>query len=211
MRGHIRKRSANSWELKYDVPRLEGGRHIVYRSVKGTRREAAAELARLLARVADGAHVDPTKLTTGDHVRARFKQWQASGVISPKTAERYAGLIEHHIVPYIGGKLLQKLSTRDIETWHATLLTRGRKGRNGRPDGQGGISARTIGAAHRILSKALREGMSPRSSERPRSTPRRCGSCRRSKSPSFRQGSTATRSPHRPLSRCSPPCEGAKS
>jgi len=48
VRGHIRKRGANSWELKYDIVRAEGGRHTVYRSVKGTRREAAAELARLL-------------------------------------------------------------------------------------------------------------------------------------------------------------------
>src|SRR5262249_16692034 len=141
------------------IARAEGGRHIVYRSIKGTRREAAAELARLLARAADGSHVDPSKLTVADHVRARFKQWQTSGAISPKTAERYAGYIEQNIVPHIGGKLLQKLSTRDVEAWHAALLTKGRKGRNGRPDGQGGLAARTIGHAHRILSKALREGM----------------------------------------------------
>src|SRR6516162_3686765 len=78
---------------------------------------------------------------------------------SPKTAEGYAGLIEHHIIPHLGSKLLQKLTTRDVEAWHSTLLTRGRKGRYGRPDGQAGLSARTIGHAHRILSKALREGM----------------------------------------------------
>jgi integrase len=159
MRGHIRRRGANSFELKYDVAREEGGRHIVYRSFKGTRREAQAELARLLARAADGGHVDPSKLTVAEHVRARFKQWQASGEISPKTAEGYAGLIERHIVPHIGGKLLQKLTTRDVETWHSTLLTSGRKGRYGSPDGQAGVSTRTIGHAHRVLSKALREGM----------------------------------------------------
>jgi integrase len=159
MRGHIRKRSTNSWELKYDIARAEGGRHIVYRSFKGTRREAAAELARLLARAADGGHVDPSKLTVAEHVRARFEQWKASGAISPKTAEGYAGLIEHHIVPHIGGKLLQKLTTRDIEAWHSILLSRGRRGRYGRPAGQAGVSTRTVGHAHRVLSKALREGM----------------------------------------------------
>src|SRR5262245_9177770 len=105
MRGHIRRRGKNSFELKWDVPREGGGRRIVYRPFKGTRREAAAELARLLARAADGGHVDPSKLTVADHVRARFKQWQASGAISPKTAEGYAGLMERHIVPHIGGKL----------------------------------------------------------------------------------------------------------
>jgi integrase len=146
MRGHLRKRGANSWELKYDIARTEGGRHIVYRSFKGTRREAQAELARLLARAADGGHVDPSKLTVADHVRARFEQWKATGAISPKTAEGYAGLIARHILPHLGSKLIQKLTTRDVEAWHSTLLT-------------SGLSARTIGHAHRVLGKALREGM----------------------------------------------------
>ena len=160
MRGHLRRRGANSWELKYDIARGEGGRHIVYRSFKGTRREAQAELARLLARAADGGHVDPSKLTVAEHVRARFKQWQASGAISPKTAEGYAGLIDRHIVPHLGGKLLQRLTTRDIEAWHSILLTKGRKRRYGAPDGQAvGVSTRTIGHAHRVLSKSLCEGM----------------------------------------------------
>jgi integrase len=159
MRGHIRRRGAQSWQLKYDIARTEGGRHIVYRSFKGTRREAQAELARLLARAADGGHVDPSKLTVADHVRARFEQWKATGAISPKTAEGYGGLIERHIIPHLGRKLLQKLTTRDIEAWHSILLTSGRKGRYGRPGGQAGVSTRTIGHAHRVLSKALREGM----------------------------------------------------
>jgi integrase len=158
MRGHLRRRGSRSWELKYDV-HADGQRKTVYRSFKGTRRDAQAELARLLVQIQEGGHVAPSKLTVGEHIRARLAQWQASGAISPKTAEGYAGLIEHHIIPHLGSKLLQKLTTRDVEAWHSTLLTRGRKGRYGRPDGQAGLSARTIGHAHRVLGKALREGM----------------------------------------------------
>src|SRR5262245_34768480 len=152
MRGHIRRRGTASWEIKYDIARAEGGRHTVYRSFKGTRREAAAELARLLARAADGGHVDPSKLSVARHVRARVAQWRAAGTISAKTAERYEELIEYQIAPFIGDKLLQKLRSQDIETWHSTLRTKGRQ------DGRGGVSACTIGHAHKILSKALREG-----------------------------------------------------
>jgi integrase len=153
MRGHIRRRGANSWELKYDIDREEGGRHTVYRSFKGTRREAAAELARLLARAADGGHTDPNKITVAEYVRSRLAQWRVAGTVSPKTAERYEGLIENQIAPHLGSKLVQK----HIEVWHGTLLTKGRKGRNGKPDGESGVSARTIGHAHRILRKALGE------------------------------------------------------
>ena len=158
MRGHIRRRGG-SWELKYDTARAGGQRQIVYRAFKGTRREAEAELARLLAQVADGGHVDPSKLTVAEHLRARLAHWRAMGTISPKTAQGYDGLIEHQIAPFIGAKLIQKLTTADIESWHATLLTRGAKGRHGRPDGEGGVSARTIGHAHRVLTKALHEAM----------------------------------------------------
>jgi integrase len=72
-------------------------------------------------------------------------------VISAKTAERYRELVENQIVPHIGDKTLQKLKPADIENWHTALRT------NGRKDGKGGVSARTIGHAHRVLSKALRQ------------------------------------------------------
>jgi integrase len=77
-------------------------------------------------------------------------QWEAQK-ISPKTAERYRELIENQIIPHLGAKAMQKLKAMDIETWHNTLATSGRK------DGQGGVSHRTIGHAHRVVSKALRE------------------------------------------------------
>jgi integrase len=159
MKGHIRRRGARSWELKYDVDRAGGQRRTVYRAFKGTRREAQAELARLLAQVADGGHVDPSKLTVAEYMRSRLEHWVAMGTISPKTAQGYSGLIEHQIIPFLGTKLVQKLAARDIEAWHATLLTRGAKGRHGRPDGEGGVGARTVGHAHRILAKALHEGV----------------------------------------------------
>jgi len=153
--GHIRRRGANSWELKFDIDRADGQRQTRYKSFKGTRREAQAELARLLVAVADGAHVDPSRLTVGEHVCARFAHWQEAGEIGLLTAQRYRQLIDYQIIPHLGSKLLQKLSTLDIERWHAILRNRGRKGRAGRPDGQAGLDPRTIGHAHRILSKAL--------------------------------------------------------
>jgi integrase len=157
--GHIRRRGRNSFELKYDTQRTDGRRKTVFRSFKGSRREAQAELSRLLAQVADSKHVDPSKITVTQHVRARFAQWQATSVITPGTAQRYAQLIEVHIIPYLGSKLVQRLSAQDVEVWHTALMTSGRKGRNGRPDGQSGLSTRTIGHAHRVLSKSLRDGV----------------------------------------------------
>jgi integrase len=90
-------------------------------------------------------------VTVADWVRARVDHWETAGVISARTAQRYRQLVEHQIVPHIGAKLLQKLRTLDIETWHSTLRT------SGRVRGKGDLSARTIGHAHRVLGKAMRD------------------------------------------------------
>jgi integrase len=153
MRGHVRRRGRNSFELKYDVD-SDGVRRTVYRSYKGSsKREAQAELHRLLTQVADGSHTDPSKITVGEWLRDRLAQWRATGVTSPKTAERYADLIAAQIEPFLGTKPLQRLNTRDIEAWHRTLQTEGRKDRSG------GISSRTVAHAHRVVAKALRDAV----------------------------------------------------
>lgn len=154
MKGHIRQRGAKSWELKFDAGHdpATGKRNIQYVSVRGTKREAQVKLAELIAAVGKNEYIEPSKVTVAEHVRARVEAWStAAEPISPKTAERYRQIIEAQIVTHIGNLPLQKLKPFDLERWHATLLT------SGRGDGKGGVGPRTIGHAHRILGKALRE------------------------------------------------------
>lgn len=153
MKGHIRQRGKRSWELKFDAGRdpATGKRKVQYHSFKGTKREAQLKLAELIASVGKGAYVEPHKITVGDFVRARVDQWEAAGDISARTAQRYRQLVENQIVPHLGATLLQKLRPLDVEVWHTALRN------GGRVRGKGGVAARTIGHAHRILGKALRD------------------------------------------------------
>lgn len=96
-----------------------------------------------------GNYIEASKITVAEFVRERVTQWEANGDISARTAERYRYLVENQIAPHIGTKVVQKLRPLDIEEWHTTLRTRGHA------DGKRGIEARTIGHAHRVLSKAL--------------------------------------------------------
>ncbi len=157
MTGSIRGRGkrGDSWELKFDIGRDEktGKRITQFHTFKGTKKEAKVKLAELVAAASQGSYVAKSGLTVGEHVRARIDQWEALGKVSLKTAERYRELLTNQIAPHLGARPLQKLRPADIEHWHATLKTTGRR------DGQGGLSARTIGHAHRLLSKALKEGM----------------------------------------------------
>jgi integrase len=153
--GHIRKRGKTSWELKFDAPRDDGQRRTAYHNFKGSKREAQRELARLRTQAADGGHIEPSRLTVGAFILERLTHWQTSRAITPRTAQGYSELITGQILPFLGSTTLQKLSTRDIETWHTALMREGRRKRNGEPDG--GVSARTVGHAHRLLRKALGE------------------------------------------------------
>ena len=155
MRGHIRRRGKQSWELKFDAGRdLATGKRITqFHSFRESRKEAQFKLAELVASVGKGSYVNRSSLTVYEHIQARIEHWQTLEKITPKTAERYRELLENQIAPHIGEMPLQKLKPADIEHWHATLKTAGRK------DGSGGLSARSINHAHGLLSKALKEGL----------------------------------------------------
>ena len=153
MKGHIRERSPGHWAIVIDEPSESGKRKQRWHSFKGTKREAQAKLHELIASIRKGDYVEPSKLTVAEYVRGRISQWAAAGEISPKTTERYTELLANQIGPHLGAKPIQKLRPADVESWHTALKTGGRK------DGRGGVSNRTIGHAHRVLSKALRDAV----------------------------------------------------
>jgi integrase len=84
-------------------------------------------------------------------MRARLAYWKAS--LSPKTFETAEGLVRNCVEPHIGNKLLQRLSAADVETWHSTLLTSGRRG------GQSGLTPRTVRHSHKLVAKGLEEAV----------------------------------------------------
>lgn len=155
MKGHIQQRGKSSFRLKFDAGRDDrtGKRKTQFVTFRGTKRQAQTKLAELIASVAQGKYVEPTKITVAEYVRDRVNQWESAGEISARTAGRYRELVEHQIVPHIGAKLIQKLRADDVEAWHATLRT------SGRANGNGGLAPRTIGHAHRVLGKALRNAV----------------------------------------------------
>lgn len=165
MKGTITRRGRNSWRLKYDLPRgADGRRRTRFETVRGDKKAAQRRLHELLNAVDKGTYVERSRVTVAEHVRARIDQWEKSGAIGAKTGERYRELAEGQIVPHLGHIGIQELKAIDIERWHTTLRTSGRKVRPpkaGKPAKQQppGLSLHTIRGAHRVLSKALREAV----------------------------------------------------
>jgi integrase len=145
--GHVRRRGARSWELKFDAggDGQTGKRKTRYASFRGTKRDAEIELARLITAAAAGTLAEPSKTTVGAYLLA----WMdGPHGLAGKTAERYRQLIDAQIIPHLGTIVLQKLKPAHIADWHGKLIMGG--GKDGRP-----LSARTVGHAHRVLHRAL--------------------------------------------------------
>lgn len=71
MRGNITRRGKSSWRIKFDVEPIGGARQIRYVTVKGSRKDAEAELAQLLNDAHRGTLIDASKITVAEWMR----QW----------------------------------------------------------------------------------------------------------------------------------------
>src|SRR5262249_9494649 len=150
--GHLQQRGKNSWRLKFDVGRdAEGKRLSRYVTFRGTKREAQAELTRLLNRRNEGTYVDPTKMTVGEYL----EHWLAVDIdrrVAAKTATRHRQIVRNNIIPRFGNVPLRKLTAVHVEAFEAELQREGYL--KGSRKGQG-LAAQTVLHIHRTLSQAL--------------------------------------------------------
>jgi integrase len=149
LKGHIRERSPGHWAIIIDQrDPSTGQRKRKWHSFKGTKRGAQIECSRLITAVAGGTYVEPSKTTLEqflerwlDHIKSQ---------ISPKSFERYAGIVRQNIKPLLGAVILNKLKPAQISEAYAKALASGR-----RDERAGGLAPRTVGHMHRVLKQAL--------------------------------------------------------
>ena len=151
--GHIRQRGPQRWELKFDLGRdpTTGKRLSRYVNFNGTKREAQAELNRLLSRRNEGTYVDPTKMSVAEYL----EHWLTVDIdrrVARKTAVRHRQLVQRHIAPRLGALPMRKLMPVHIEAFEAELQRSGYV--KSRKAGQG-LTAQTVLHVHRTLSQAL--------------------------------------------------------
>lgn len=160
MTGHIRRRGQRSWEIKWDAGNdpATGKRKTRYASVKGTKREAEAELVRLMAAQKSGQAAEPSKITVKEFFDHWDRDW-ASLNVTAKTLERYRELTQLHVVAHLGATALQKLRPANLAALYTTLLREGksprRKPKAGEKLKNQGLSPRTVGHVHRVAHRAF--------------------------------------------------------
>jgi integrase len=153
MKGHLKERSPGHWAIVLEQrDPATGKRKRKWHSFNGTKREAQIECARLISALSGGTYLEPNKTTVAEFL-ARWLDHIKSQV-SPKTYERYSGLVNKNIVPAIGAVQLSKLKPAQISAAYTQALASGRK-----DDKDGGLAPRTVGHMHRVLKQALGQGL----------------------------------------------------
>jgi hypothetical protein len=143
MKGHLQRRGERSWRLKYDVGAdATGDRQTRYVTLRGTKKQAHAEAAKILASLANGTHVDPSAETVAQFIERWLNDWGDDNV-SNKTWTRYAQLLRKHVARRVGSMPIQKLRAADLQHVYAAMAKEG-------------LSDRTRLHAHRVISTMLK-------------------------------------------------------
>jgi integrase len=153
MKGHIRPRGPGTWALVIDVGRDHTGkRRQKWHTVRGTKKDAERELAKLVNDLNSGGYVEQARMSLAEYLDQWLESYARSNT-SPKTYERYRDLIRGHVGPALGGLPLTKVTPIQIQSFYSEALKSGRK------DGKGGLSPQTVLHIHRVLHKALKQAV----------------------------------------------------
>lgn len=146
---HKLKNGKTCWRVIVEMGTgSDGKRKRIYRNVKGTKKDAEALMAQLLNELQTGSFIEPAKLSVAEYLQDWMKTYVIPN-LSPTTADSYRINIEKHLIPRIGHIPLQQLKPMHVQKLYQDLLN------NGRRDGKGGLSARSVLYIHRNLHEAL--------------------------------------------------------
>jgi Phage integrase, N-terminal SAM-like domain len=145
MKGHVRERGAGNWYAVLSVRDPETGkrkaRFVSLPNCKG-KREAQQECARIVTEMRNGGYAEPERATLAQFLGRWLEHIKTQ--VAPRTHERYAEIVRKNLIPALGAMKLTKLQPAHISQAYSKALA------NGRRDGKGGLSPRTVNHMHRV-------------------------------------------------------------
>jgi len=142
MRGSIRSKGKNSWQLQiYTGVGPDGNAKRYFETVRGRKGDAQKRLTELLSSLDKGVLIPVGRLTVAEHLH----QWLEGYVktnCSQRTYDGYQSIIETHLIPALGSIQLKHLHPQAIQSYYGKSCEK--------------LSARTVHHQHRVLSQSLK-------------------------------------------------------
>ena len=141
-----------------------------------TKKEAEAELAKLLGAIAGGTHIEVSRLSVEEYLTGHWLP-AIRPTIRPSTYLSYQGHVSNYLSPHLGHLPLRDLSPAHINAFYQKLLSEGRNTYRAGPQTKIAREKKPLAPAtvrrmhatlHRALRDAVRWNLSIRSATRKR-------------------------------------------
>jgi len=142
MKGSIRKRSKNSWQIQiYTGLKPDGKPKRHFETVRGNKGDAQRRRIELLASLDKGVYTPPGRLTLAEHLNNWLDGYVKTNC-SKGTLVSYRVVVNRHLIPSLGHILLRQLTHQAIQAYYGNAREK--------------VSARTVLYHHRILKASLK-------------------------------------------------------
>jgi integrase len=142
MRGSIRSKGKNSWQLQiYTGPGPDGKPRRHFETVRGRKGDAQRRLTELLSSLDKGVYTPPGRLTVAEHLKNWLEGYVKTNC-SQRTLDGYQSIIERHLIPALGHVQIKHLHPQAIQNYYGKACEK--------------LSARTVHHQHRVLSQSLK-------------------------------------------------------
>jgi len=144
--GHIRQRSAGSYNLMWQGPvGPDGKRQRLTKTFKGTATQANKELQKLILEASENPLAAHTKHTVSTYIN-RWMETYVKVNIRKRTQQGYESKIRAYITPTIGNMPMQELQPYHIQDVYDGMSAKG-------------LSARSVINLHKIIRQSFQYGV----------------------------------------------------
>ncbi len=151
--GMVRKREDGRWEGRIVIGHKENGDSIFRYIYADTQKELTAKLRQNIDAFQGVELTEQSKMTLAEWLD-RWLETHMTGAVRPGTLEGYRKDMDNHVKPYLGEKLLIKLTSDDLRELYQLLLEQGRK--LPRQNCGPGLAPATVRGIHTTLHHALK-------------------------------------------------------
>ena len=151
--GMVRKREGGRWEGRIVVGHKGNGDSIFRYIYADTQKELTAKLRQNIEAFQGVELTEQSKMTLAEWLD-RWLETHMTGAVRPGTLEGYRKDMDNHVKPYLGEKLLIKLTSDDLRELYQLLMEQGRK--LPRQNCGPGLAPATVRGIHTTLHHALK-------------------------------------------------------